>query len=66
MLRQLFRYIKKKKRGVGDLTVHLGPEELNEGLREGLDPLVHDVVALLDGVLVVPECDVLLLVAGIG
>ena len=46
------------------LTVHLGPEELNEGLREGLDPLVHDVVALPDGVLVVLERDILLLIPG--
>ena len=46
------------------LTIHLSPEELNEGLGEGLNPLVHDVVALLDGVLVVLERNILLLIPG--
>lgn len=39
----------------GHLTIHLSLEELDERLREGLDPLVHDVVALLGRGFVVQE-----------
>lgn len=43
------------------LTTHLSLEELNEGLCEGLDPLVHDVVTLFRCVFIVEELDVVLL-----
>ena len=43
------------------LTIHLRLEELDEGLCERLDPLVHDVVTLLGRVLVVQEGDIFLL-----
>lgn len=43
------------------LTVHLSLEELDERLREGLDPFVHDVVAWLGRGFVVQECDAVLL-----
>ena len=43
------------------LTVHLSLEELDEGLREGLNPFVHDVVTLLRRVFIVQELSLLLL-----
>lgn len=43
------------------LTTHLSLEELNEGLCEGLDPLVHDVVTLFRCVFIVKELNVVLL-----
>lgn len=43
------------------LTTHLSLEELNEGLCEGLDPLVHDVVTLFRCVFIVEELNVVLL-----
>lgn len=43
------------------LTFHLGFKELNERLREGLDPLVHEVVARLGRVLIIQELNVLFL-----
>lgn len=43
------------------LTVHLSLEELDEGLCEGLNPFVHDVVALLRCVFIVQELNVILL-----
>ena len=43
------------------LNIHLRLEELDEGLCERLDPLVHDVVTLLGRVLVVQEGDIFLL-----
>ena len=45
----------------GGLTIHLRLEELDEGLCERLDPLVHDVVTLLGRVLIVQEGNILLL-----
>ena len=43
------------------LTVHLSLEELDEGLCEGQNPFVHDVVALLCRVFIVQELNVILL-----
>lgn len=43
------------------LTIHLSLEELDEGLREGLNPFVHDVVTLLHRVFIVQELNILLL-----
>lgn len=43
------------------LTVHLSLEELDEGLSEGLNPFVHDVVTLLRCVFIVQELNVILL-----
>ena len=42
-------------------TIHLSLEELDEGLGEGLDPLVHDVVTRLGSALIVQEMDAVLL-----
>lgn len=43
------------------LTIHLSLEELDERLCEGLDPFVHDVVALLGRGFLVQECNAVLL-----
>lgn len=43
------------------LTFHLSLEELYEGLREWLNPFVHDIVALLCCVFIVQEVNILLL-----
>lgn len=43
------------------LTIHLSLEELDEGLCEGLNPFVHDVVTLLRCVFIVLELNVILL-----
>ncbi len=43
------------------LTVHLRLDELDEGLCEGQNPFVHDVVTLLRCVFLVQELNIILL-----
>lgn len=43
------------------LTCHLSLDKLDEGLCEGLNPFVHDVVTSLSRVFVVQEANLLLL-----
>lgn len=52
---------KNMAQALGCLTIHLSLEELDERLCEGLDPFVHDVVALLGRGFVVQECHPVLL-----